>query len=181
MKIHARLASSALLLAAALLSGASPAAAQDKRVSLYAGYAYLRTDDGNLNGLRLSPEYRLNGLASVVADGSFEKGTLGGTSTTVYTYMGGLRLHRGFGPATLFVHGLAGNVRTAASVEPFGGVSISVTESHLGYDGGGGLEFKFKGSMKLRVGADYLRHKVDVAGGKTKDQSDIRATVGFVF
>lgn len=181
MTIHGRFASSALLLAAALLLNASPTSAQDKKVSLYAGYAYLHTDDGNLNGLRLSPEYRLNGLASVVADGSFEKGTLASTSTTLYTYMGGLRLHRGLGPATLFVHGLVGNVRTSASVKPFGGVSISVTESHLGYDGGGGLEFKFKGSMKVRLGADYLRHKVGVAGGKTKDQSDIRATVGFVF
>lgn len=181
MTIHGRFASSALLLAAALLSGARVSEAQEKKISLYAGYAYLHTDDGNLNGARLSPEYRLNGLASVVADGSFEKGTLAGTSTTVSTYMGGLRLHRGIGPATLFVHGLVGNVRTSASVKPFGGVSISVTESHLGYDGGGGLEFKFRGSMKLRVGADYLRHKVDVAGGKTEDQSDIRASVGFVF
>ena len=56
MKIHVRLASSSLLLATALLSGASPSEAQDKKVSLYAGYAYLRTDDGNLNGVRLSPE-----------------------------------------------------------------------------------------------------------------------------
>jgi opacity protein-like surface antigen len=181
MKIHVRLASSSLLLATALLSGASPSEAQDKKVSLYAGYAYLRTDDGNLNGVRLSPEYRLNGLASVVADGSFEKGTLAGSSTTISTYMGGLRLHRSLGAATVFVHGLAGSVRTSASVKPFGGVSISVSESHIGYDGGGGLEFKFKGAMKLRFGADYLRHKVDIAGGKTADQSDIRASVGFVF
>ena len=165
----------------ALLLAAVPSHADDQKVALYAGYAFFKTDDGNLNGGRLSPEYRLNGFASIVGDFSFEKGTLAKSDTTIVTYLGGLRIRRGLGSLSVFAHALAGGVRTTASVAPFSGVKISVTESGLGLDGGGGLEFKVTGSLKMRVGADYLRRKINVAGGKTANENDIRATVGFVF
>lgn len=166
---------------AALLSASGPAMAQDKKVGLYAGYTFFKNDDGNLSGLRLSPEYRINGFASLVADGSVEKGTLSDSSTTLYTYLGGLRLKRGIGSVNVFVHGLAGGVRASSAVKPFKGVVISVADSGLGLDGGGGLEFNFRKSMKVRLGADYLRRKVSISAGKTANENDIRATVGFVF
>jgi len=163
-----------------LLMNAAPVAAQDGKLGLYAGYAYFKADDGNLHGLRLSPEYRLNGLASLVGDFSMEKGTISSSDTTLTTYMGGLRLKRGVGPASVFVHALAGGVRTSSSISPFGGVTISVADSGLGLDGGGGIEFKLS-RFKMRIGADYLRRKVDIAAGKSENQNDIRATVGLVF
>lgn len=166
---------------AGLFLTAAPAQAQDKKVSLYAGYAFLKTDDGNLHGGRLSPEYRLNGLASIVGDFSMEKGTILSSDTTLITYLGGVRLKRGVGSVSLFVHALAGGVKTSSSISPVSGVNISVSESGLGLDGGGGVEFKLGGSMKLRAGADYLRRKIDVGGGRTANQNDIRATVGVVF
>lgn len=177
---------------AGLFLTAGPAQAQDKKVSLYAGYAFLETDDGNLDsgrppqkyrlhGGRVSPEYRLNGLASIVGDFSMEKGTILSTDTTIVTYLGGVRLKRGVGAVSLFVHALAGGVRTSSSISPISGVSVSVSDNGLGLDGGGGVEFKLGGSLKLRVGADYLRRKIDVGGGKTENQNDIRATVGVVF
>ena len=182
MKIMGRLLSGASLLAlGVLLLGASSASAQDKKVGLYAGYAYLNTDGGSLHGVRLSPEYRLNSFAALVGDLSWEKGTISSTSTTLITYLGGVRLNRGIGSMGLFAHVLAGGARTSTSVKPFGGVTISVADRGLGLDGGGGVEFKFRGSLKMRIGADYLRRKVDVGGGNSKSVNDIRGTVGFVF
>ena len=160
---------------------ASSAFAQGKKVDLYAGYTYFHTDDGSLSGLRLSPEYRLNSFASIAGDFSAEKGTIAGTSTTVTTFLGGLRLRKSLGGPSLFLHALAGGVRTSSSVNPFQSVSISVSDTQMGLDGGGGLEFNFRGSIKMRLGADYLRRKVDAGGGNTANENDIRATVGFVF
>ena len=162
-----------------LLLGAVSTQAQDKKFGLYAGYAYYNSADGNLNGLRLSPEYRLNGFASVVGDFSVEKGTFSKATTTLTTFLGGIRVKRGIGSASIFAHALTGGARTSASVNPFAGVSISVADTGLGLDGGGGLEFKLS-KMKLRIGADYFRRSVDV-GGKTANENDVRATVGFVF
>ena len=165
----------------ACLLGASPVHAQTGKVGLYAGYTFFKSDDGNLSGLRLSPEYRLNGFASVVGDFSAEKGTLSSASTTLTSFLGGLRVKRGFGSASIFAHGLAGGVRQSSSVIPFKGVAISVSDTGLGLDGGGGIEFNFRGSLKMRIGGDYLRRKIDIGGGKTANENDIRATVGFVF
>ena len=55
-----------------------------------------------------------------------------------------------------------------------------MSDTGLGLDGGGGLEVKLS-RLKMRGGADYLRREVDIGGGKTANESDIRATVGFVF
>ncbi len=163
-----------------LLFGADPTQAQDKKFGLYAGYAYYNTADGNLNGLRVSPEFRLNGFASVVGDFSVEKGTFSKASTTLTTFLGGFRVKKGIGSASLFAHALAGGARTSASITPFAGVSISVADTGLGLDGGGGLEFKLS-KVKLRIGADYFRRSVDFGAGKTASESDVRATVGVVF
>ena len=167
-------------LAAALASPVA-AQAQDNRAHLVVGYSFLKADGGNLSGLRLSPEFRLKGFAALVADLSVEKGTISKTSTTLSTFLGGLRLKRGIGSSAVFIHALGGGVRTSSTVQPFSGVSISVSDTGLGLDGGGGIEFKFRGALKMRLGADYLRRKVGVGGGKTKDENDIRASVGFVF
>lgn len=182
MKMKSRLTSGLFALTlGALIFSAAPSEAQGGKVRLYAGYTFFRNDDGNLSGLRLSPEYRLNGFASVVGDFSAEKGTLASADTTLTTFLGGFRLRRGIGSAAIFAHGLAGGVRASSSVTPFKGVSISVSDTGLGLDGGGGIEFGFRGSLKLRIGGDYLRRKVDVGGGKTANENDIRASVGFVF
>ncbi len=180
MKMQSCVTSRAAALAlGALLFGVVPTQAQEKKLGLYAGYAFYNTDDGNLHGVRLSPEYRLNGFASVVGDFSMEKGTLSDASTTLTTYLGGFRVKKGIGSASLFAHALAGGARTSASIKPFASVSISVAETGLGLDGGGGLEFKLS-KLKLRIGADYFRRSVDV-GGKTVSEGDVRATVGVVF
>ena len=189
MKLKNRLTSCALAATlGTLLLAAGPAQAQDAaptqtpdgKFGFYAGYAYLHSDDGNLNGLRLSPEYRVKGPLSVVGDFSAEFGKLASTDTTLLTLMGGLRVKKSFGAAAIYVHGLAGGVRTSSSISPFQGVSISVSDTGLGLDGGGGLEFKLS-RLKMRVGADYLRREVDIGGGKTENVGDIRATVGLVF
>lgn len=169
----------ALLLAALLLP--TTAGAQDRRIGLYAGYTFFNSDDGNLSGLRLSPEYHVNGFASLVADLSSEKGTISSASTTLTTFLGGLRLKRGIGGLGVYAHGLAGGVRSSASVTPVRGVAISVSDTAFAIDGGAGLEFSFRGALRMRIGGDYLRRKVDVGGGATADENDIRATVGFVF
>jgi opacity protein-like surface antigen len=182
MKMKNRLTSWAFAMTlGALTFAAAPLQAQDGKLRLYAGYTFFHNSDGSLSGLRLSPEYRLNGFASLVGDFSEEKGTLATTDTTLTTFLGGLRLKKGLGSAALYVHGLAGGVRASSSVTPFKGVSISVSNTGLGLDGGGGLEFSFRGSLKLRIGGDYLRRKVDIGGGQTANENDIRVTAGFVF
>ncbi|MBK5257860.1 MAG: outer membrane beta-barrel protein [Vicinamibacteria bacterium] len=178
MKVMGRLTScAATLVLGAMILSATPVEAQEGKLGLYAGYAFLKIDEGNLHGVRLSPELRVNGFAALVGDVSWEKGT----STTITTYLGGLRLKRGMGSVSLFAHALAGVVRDSASVSPFGGITISSATSGLGLDGGGGFEFKAGKSLKLRLGADYLRRKIDTDGGSKINANDIRATVGFVF
>ncbi len=162
------------------LFAAAPSQAQDKKFGFYAGYAYLHTDDGSLNGVRVAPEYRLKGALSVVGDFSAEFGTLADTDTTLMTFLGGLQAKKSFGTSAVFVHGLAGGVRTSSSISPYQGVSISISDTGFALDGGGGFEFKVS-RLKMRVGADYLRREVDLGGGKTENVGDIRATVGFVF
>lgn len=182
MKMKSRLLSRAVATAlGALTLVAAPTQAQDAKVGLYAGYTFFHTDDGSLSGLRLSPEYRVNRFASVVGDFSAEKGTLSSADTTLTTFLGGLRLKKGLGSAAVFAHALAGGVRSSSSITPFKGVSISVSDTGLALDGGGGIEFHFRGSLKMRVGADYFRRKVDIGGGRTANENDVRATVGFVF
>jgi hypothetical protein len=181
MTMHRRLTRVvASLMFGTLVLAASPSRAQDRMVSLYAGYDFLNTDGGELHGFRVSPEYRLKDSAFLVGDFSAGKGTIEDSRTTILTYLGGIRLKKAVGSVSLFVHALAGGVRTSASIKPFGGVTISVADSGLGLDGGGGAEFHFRGSVRMRLGADYLRRKVGASGGKTSE-NDIRATVGFVF
>ena len=168
---------------AMLALAAAPIGAQQTsgKAQLYVGYTFFRAVGGNLSGLRLSPEFRLNGPAALVADLSVEKGTITKASTTVSTFLGGVRLKKAIGSAAIYVHALAGGVRASSSITPFSGVSISVSDTGLGLDGGGGVEFNFRGSVKMRVGADYLRRKIDAGGGKRSDENDVRATVGLVF
>jgi len=181
MKMKSRLRSCALAMTpCALLLAAAPTRAQDKKFGFYAGYEYFHSNDGNLNGLRLSPEYRLNGALSLVGDFSADFGKLASTDTTLTTVLGGLRARMSIGSAAIYVHGLAGGVRASSSITPFQGVSISVADTGLGLDGGGGLEFKLS-RLRMRIGADYLRREVDIGGGKTANENDVRGTVGFVF
>ena len=163
-----------------LLGGVAPTQAQERKIGLVVGYTFFKAEDGNLSGLRLSPEYRLNRFASLVGDFSAEKGTISSTDTTLTTYLGGLRLKFGTGSVSLFAHALAGGARTSSSVRPFGDVTISVANRGLALDGGGGIEFKFRGAVKMRIGADYFRRKIDTAGDSV-NENDIRATVGLVF
>ncbi|MEO5761413.1 MAG: hypothetical protein ABIR28_03790 [Vicinamibacteria bacterium] len=170
----------ALLGLCGLLFVAKTTEAQQKKVGLYAGYTFLRAEDGNLSGLRLSPEYRVHRLASVVGDLSAEKGTFSSTDTRLLSGLGGLRLKFGAGPTRLFVHALAGPVRVSSSARSAGGVSFSAAATGLGLDGGGGVEFGGGRSFRIRLGADYLRRRVR-APGVVLIANDVRATVGFVF
>ncbi len=185
--IKGRLTSCAFAMAmGALVLTAVPARAQDpaapapptnvKKFSFYAGYAFLHTDDGDLHGFSLSPEYRFNGLLSAVIDLGAGKGTLDSADTTLTTFLGGLRVRKG----SLFIHALAGGARTSSSIDLFDGVSLSVADTGLVFGGGAGVEFKVS-KLKLRIGADYLMREVDAGGGKTENRNDIRAGVGIVF
>jgi len=169
----------ALMALGGLLLGAEPTEAQEKKVGLYAGLAFLKAEDGHLSGLRLSPEYRLNRFVSVVGDLSGEKGTFSSTDTTLISYLAGLRVNLGTGPTHVFVHALAGGARVSASDRLSGGGTVSLAATGLGLDGGGGVEFAVRRSFKMRLGADYLRRRVN-ADGFILIANDLRATVGFV-
>ena len=178
--------------ASALVLLAGPARAQDagatpaptpapvKKFNFYAGYAFLHTDDGDLHGFSLSPEYRFNGLLSAVVDLGAGKGTLEGADTTITTFLGGLRVRRAAGSAGLFLHALAGGARTSSSIDLFDGIAISVADTGLAFGGGAGVEFKMS-KVKLRVSGDYLVREVDAGGGKSENRNDIRAGIGLVF
>ncbi len=163
-----------------LLLAAGPTEAQERKVGLYAGYTFLKAEDGNLNGLRLSPEYRLNRLVSVVGDLSAEWGSFSSTDTTLLSGLGGLRFGFGAGTTRLFVHALAGAVRVSSSDQSSAGITFSAAATGLGLDGGGGVEFTMGPSVKMRLGADYLRRRVNAAG-LILTANDFRATVGLVF
>ena len=167
------------LLALGLLLAANTTEAQERKAGLYAGYTFLKADNGNLSGLRVSPEYRVNRLAALVADLSAEKGTLSATDTTLISYLFGVRLKFGTGSRRVFVHGLFGGAHVSSSARS-GNVTFSEAATGLGLDGGGGVEFTVNRAFRMRVGADYLRRRVK-APGIVLIANDVRATVGFVF
>ena len=167
------------LLALGLMFAANASEAQEKKAGLYAGYTFLKADNGNLSGLRVSPEYRLNRLAALVGDLSAEKGTFSATDTTLISYLFGVRLKFGTGSRRVFVHGLFGGAHVSSSARS-GNVTFSEAATGLGLDGGGGIEFKVNRAFRLRVGADYLRRRVE-APGIVLIANDVRATVGFAF
>lgn len=169
----------ALMTLAGLTLGAVTAEAQEKKVGFYAGYTFLKADNGNLSGLRVSPEYRLNRVAALVGDVSAEKGTLSSSDTTLISYLVGVRFKFGTGASRVFVHGLAGGAHVSSSAR-LGAVTFSETATGLALDGGGGFEFSVSGAFRMRLGADYLRRRVKVPG-IVLVANDLRATVGFVF
>jgi hypothetical protein len=168
------------------------AAAQNSKFTIFAGYSYGNTNYGdssrsNLNGWEASIEgYRKRPWLTFVADGS---GYYGWNSFPIscvtvpvctpaipdsrikqYILMGGPQFSTFRGNFRLFAHAMGGASRATAKTTGF-------FASSWGYAvaGGGGVDWKWRGPLSIRVSGDYIR--LDLFN---TSQNMYRASTGFV-
>lgn len=173
-----------------LLSGL--AAAQNPKITLFAGYSYGNTNyapgpRSNLNGWEASIEgVRLKPWLTLVADGSANYGwnafpiscvtvpvctpAVPNSRAKEYTLLGGPQISKWYGNFRPFVRLMGGATRTNVATPGFFDSSTNWTVA-----GGGGVDYKWRGPFGFRVQADYLRTNLF---GLT--QNMVRASAGFV-
>lgn len=171
--MRSRLVLSAVL---ALLT-ALPAAAQNSKADIFAGYSYLRFDSASLG---LPHDSSLNGWGAsgtaffykpwlgAVADFSGNYGKKNGLAFNAYSFLGGPQLtlrRRGSG---IFIRALLGAARNGIS---------AATDTGFEYGGGGGLDIGLRHHITVRAfQADYL--KVKTFGVY---QKNVRVSAGLVW
>lgn len=155
---------------------ALPAAAQQAKADIFAGYSYLRFDSASLG---LPHQSNLQGWAAtgtmyfykpwlgVAADFSGNYGKNYGLAFNAYSYLGGPEvIYRRRGNA-LFIRGLVGAARNRIS---------GVTDTGLEYGGGAGLDIGVRRHISVRAfQADYLKSRTFGV-----EQTNVRISAGLV-
>ena len=149
-----------LAVAVALLPGAAWAQVATPVAELFGGYSYSRSDGQSLHGWESSLALNLSGWLGVAADVSGHYGSVTGGDFSRLAFLAGPRLSRRRGDLTLFVHALAGGVRTSTGVTVLG---VSITASHTDAGGalGGGFDFKLRPHWALRIQGDVLATRAE--------------------
>jgi hypothetical protein len=168
------------------------AAAQNSKFTVFAGYSYGNTSYGdshrsNLNGWEASIEgYRFRPWLTFVGDGSGYYGwnqfpiscvtvpvctpAIPNSRAKQITLLGGPQISKFHGNLRFFVHAMGGATRARMTTSGFFAQSYGYTIA-----GGGGVDYKWRGPISLRVSADYLR--MDLFN---TTQNMYRASTGFV-
>lgn len=156
------------LLLGILMVSSLAAKAQDK-VEVFGGYTYMRFRGGpsaNLNGWEIAGQYKFTDWLGGVADVDGHYGTLGGVSTSVYTYM--------FGPqvswpsrVSPFAHVLLGGAHISQA--GFGNSAFSLAI-------GGGIDTELVKGIHWRIfQGDYLMTRF-----ASNTQNNARVSTGIV-
>jgi outer membrane protein OmpA-like peptidoglycan-associated protein/opacity protein-like surface antigen len=177
------------------------------KVELFVGYSYVRAvpeyEAGNrlvdLHGGSASFAYNFNRYLGIVADvGGYDdsKVQLAGrrpyvvadSTGTVYSYLIGPRVSfRGNRRLTPFAQALFGEVRasdvTISSSCRGVGCTVLPEESKFGFTAGGGLDYRLRHHLSLRlIQGEYLMTNFeDHTTGKSASQNDMRLSSGIVF
>lgn len=156
---------------------ALPAAAQNSKADIFAGYSYLRFDsaslglphDSSLNGWAASgTAYFYKPWLGAVADFSGNYGKKNGLAFNAYSFLGGPELTFRRRESAAFIRGLVGAARNSIS---------GVTDTGFEYGGGGGLDIGLPHHLTVRAfQADYL--KVRTFGVY---QKNVRVSAGLVW
>ncbi len=145
-----------LFVAAALVCLGLPASAQDvPRVEIFGGYSFLRSGDEDLNGWALALSYNLTPRFGIVLDESGHYGKSQGVSLRhSEVAVGPGAAFRGE-RASVFVHAVAGLIRTVGAIEVAPGVRISQSENDFGMLFGGGVDIKASKKLAVRLAGGY--------------------------
>lgn len=168
------------------------ASAQNSKFTIFAGYSYGNTNYGdthrsNLNGWEASIEgYRKRPWLTFVADASGNYGwnafpiscvtvpvctpAIPNSRMRQYTLVGGPQFSIFRGNFRPFVHAMGGASRVTAKTTGFFASSWGYTIA-----AGGGVDWKWRGPISIRVSGDYLR--MDLFNNS---QNMYRASTGFV-
>lgn len=172
--------------------GGVAAAAQNSRVSIFAGYSYGNTtfasgNRSNLHGWEASVEgVRFRPWLTLVADGSAHYGwnqfpiscvtvpictpAIPNVRAKEYNLLGGPQISFVRGNFRPFVHLLGGATRVNLATNGFFDSSTAWTVA-----AGGGADYKWRGPFSWRVQGDYLRTHLFATS-----QNMIRASTGLV-
>ena len=180
------------LVAGFILALSGLAAAQNPKLTIFAGYSYGNTNyapgaRSNLNGWEASVEgFRFRPWPTLVADGSAHYGwnsfpiscvtvpvctpAIPNVRAKEYTLLGGPQISTTRGNLRPFVHVLGGATRVNLATPGFFDSSTKWTVA-----GGGGVDYKWRGPFSIRVQADYLRTNLF-----NLTQNMLRASTGLV-
>jgi hypothetical protein len=138
------------------LAASTTAAGEGHGTDFFAGYSFAKIADASRHGANLAVGFELVGPLSGFVDTSFHWGSQEGVSVSDLTLMAGPGLRFGKrGGTVFFVRALAGLVQNKASIGVLD-VDISETSTSLGVLAGGGVDFRIKRALGVRLQADYL-------------------------
>jgi hypothetical protein len=148
-----------LALLAVVGLGGAPVPAAAGGFELFGGYSYARSDDQSYHGGHGALSWTLKGRLGADFDLA---GQYGPESLSLLSYTVGPRIALLDGETRVFVHALAGGLRSRASISIFG-VTISKSETNLAVLAGGGIDRRLGGRWGLRLSGEYVG--VDAEGG----------------
>ncbi len=169
-----------LIVFSILLLGGTFAAAQESKAEVFGGYSFLRfnrpatignfanLDGTNTNGWNAALTGNVNRYFGITADFSGHYGEIFPGGGNLHNFLFGPQLRLPAGRASLFVHALGGTSHNSGN---FVGSQTSAA-----YAFGGGLDWKVRDHVSLRVGQlDYIgTHFVD------QRQDNVRFSTGLV-
>jgi hypothetical protein len=146
-----RLAAAAVIAAVAL--AAVPAPAQAGGVDLFGGYAYARGGDQSFHGADVSATWRLTDRLGIELDVANQ---FGPDQLSRLSYAAGpsYMLIKG-GDTQVFVHAMAGRLRSRASISIYS-VTISQSDTSTAVLVGGGIVRRLGERWSLRLSGEYV-------------------------
>ncbi len=169
--------------AVVLVGVGTPAAAQGAAADVAVGYQFMRDSELDENfpaGWFVSVGANLTDSLAIVGEVAGSKSSAGSAlaslDVAVYTYMGGIRLHRRMAGFTPFAQVLVGAARAVATVDILGFAGEESATSGA-VQPGAGVDVQLSDSFGLRFAGDYRRILGD--GGTSQVRFLAGVVVGF--
>ena len=149
--------------AVVLVGVAAPAAAQGPAADVAIGYQFMRDSELDENfpaGWFVSVGANLTDSLAIVGEVAGSQSSAGSALASldvdVYTYMGGIRLHRRMAGFTPFAQVLVGAARGVASVNILG-ITVDESATSAAVQPGAGVDLQLSDAFGLRFAGDYRR------------------------
>ena len=149
--------------AVVLVGAAAPAAAQGPAADVAIGYQFMRDSELDQNfpaGWFVSVGANLTDSLAIVGEVAGSQSSAGSALASldvdVYTYMGGIRLHRRMAGFTPFAQVLVGAARAVATVDILGFAGEESATS-AAVQPGAGVDLHLSDAFGLRFAGDYRR------------------------
>ena len=144
-----------------LVGVGAPAATQGPAADVAVGYQFMRDSELDENfpaGWFVSVGANLTDSLAIVGEVAGSRSSAGSalTSLDVYTYMGGIRLHRRMIGFTPFAQVLVGAARAVATVDVLG-ITVDESATSAAVQPGAGVDVHLSDAFGLRFAGDYRR------------------------